>query len=124
MTKKKTRKIDTNYMDMVLIHNPERKWSEHEDGIVEIELEHKGLHHKVAQKLFHKPKISHIALDAHGSVLWKAIDGKRTVFEVVNLMKETFPEEEDRMLDRVITFLHTLQVNQFVLTAAHRHPKF
>ena len=113
--KNKTKKIDKNYMDMVLIHNPERKWSEREDGIVVIELEHKGPHHKIAQKLFHKPRVSQIALDAHGTALWKALDGKRTVFEVVNLMKEFFPKEEDRMLDRVIAFLHTLQVNQFIL---------
>ena len=29
-------------------------------------------------------------------------------------MKDIFPAEQDRMLDRVITFIHTLQVNKFV----------
>lgn len=114
MAKKK--KISRNYMDSVLIHNPERKWKEREDGIVVIDMENKGFYHKIAQKFFHRPKVSHIALDAHGTAVWKALDGKRTVFDIVNLMKEQFPEEQERMLDRVITFLHTLQVNRFILT--------
>ena len=113
--KNKIKKIDKNYMDMVFIRNPERKWSERENGVVVIDLEHKGIHHKIAQKLFHKPKASHISLDIHGTALWKALDGNRSVFEIVSLMKEAFPEEEDRMLDRVVTFLHTLQVNRFIL---------
>lgn len=113
--KNKIKKIDKNYMDMVFIRNPERKWSERENGVVVIDLEHKGIHHKIAQKLFHKPKTSHISLDTHGTALWKALDGNRSVFEIVSLMKEAFPEEEDRMLDRVVTFLHTLQVNRFIL---------
>lgn len=114
--KRKTKKIDSNYMDLIFIHNPERKWTTREDGIVVIDMENKGFYHKIAQKFFHKPKVSHIALDAHGTALWNVLDGKHTVFDVVNLMKETFPEEEERMLNRVITFLHTLQVNKFILT--------
>lgn len=114
--KRKTKKIDSNYMDMILVHNPERKWTTREDGIVVIDMENRGFYHKIAQKFFHKPKVSHIALDAHGTALWNALDGKHTVFDVVNLMKETFPEEEEQMLNRVITFLHTLQVNKFILT--------
>lgn len=114
--KRKAKKIDSNYMDLVLIPNPEQKWTEREDGIVVIDMENKGFYHKIAQKFFHKPRVSHIALDAHGTALWKALDGQRTVFDVVNRMKEAFPEEKDRMLDRVITFLHTLQINKFILT--------
>lgn len=111
----KKRKVSQNYMDTILIPNPERKWSEREDGIVVIDMENKGFHNRVAQRFFHRPKVSHIALDAHGTAVWKALDGNRSVFDVVNQMKQDFPDEEARMLDRVITFLHTLQVNRFVI---------
>ncbi len=111
----KKRKIKQNYMELVLVRNPERIWTEREDGMVVIDVENKGFHHKIAQKFFHKPKVSHIALDIHGTVLWKALDGKRTVLDVIRLMEDTFPEEKERMPDRVITFLHTLQVNHFIL---------
>ena len=112
MAKKK--KISQNYMDTILIPNPERKWSVRDDGIVVIDMENKGFYHRIAQKFFHRPKVSHIALDTYGTAVWKALDGEHTVFDVVNLMKKQFPAEENRMLDRVITFLHTLQVNGFV----------
>jgi hypothetical protein len=111
----KRRKISQNYMDTVLIPNPVQKWSVREDGIVVIDMENKGFYHKIAQKFFHRPKVSHIALDTYGTAVWKALDGNHSVFDVVNLMKEQFPKEESRMLDRVVTFLHTLQVNGFIM---------
>jgi len=117
MAKKK--KVSQNYMDTVLIPNPAQKWSEREDGIIVIHMENKGFYHKIAQKFFHRPKVSHIALDAYGTAVWKSLDGNRTVFDVVNLMKQSFPDEQDRMLDRVVTFLHTLQVNHFIRAKAN-----
>ncbi len=111
----KRRKISQNYMDTVLIPNPVQKWSVREDGIVVIDMENKGFYHKIAQKFFHRPKVSHIALDTYGTAVWKALDGNHSVFDVVNLMKEQLPKEESRMLDRVVTFLHTLQVNGFIM---------
>lgn len=118
MAKKK--KITKNYLDTVFIPNPERKWSERKDGIIVVDIEHKGFFPKIAQKFFKKPKVSHIALDSYGTALWKALDGERSVFDIVNLMKEQFPDEEERMLDRVITFLHTLQTNRFVIIKTER----
>lgn len=114
MAKKKN--INPNYMDIILIPNPNQKWSEQENGIVVIDMENKGFYHRIAQKFFHRPRVSHIALDAYGTKVWKALDGEKSVFDVVNYMKEAFPDEESRMLDRVVTFLHTLQKNHFIIT--------
>lgn len=111
----KKRRISQNYMDAVLIPNPERTWHEREDGIIVIDMENKGFYHRIAQRFFHRPKVSHIALDAHGTAVWKALDGNHSVYDIIQQMKQEFPGEEDRMLDRVITFLHTLQVNHFVI---------
>lgn len=107
-------RIDKNYLDIVFIPNPERKWSEREDGMVVIDMENKGFFHSIAQKFFHKPRVSHIALDQYGTTLWKALDGNRNLFDVIHVMEEAFPDEKDRMLDRVVTFAHTLQVNHFI----------
>jgi len=113
MAKKK--KIRQNYMDTVLIPNPTQKWSVRDDGIVVIDIKNKGFYHWIAQKFFHRPKVSHIALDSYGTAVWTALDGKHTVFDIVNHMKKQFPKEEARMLDRVVTFLHTLQVNRLII---------
>lgn len=110
----KKQKIDKNYLDIVFIPNPERKWSEREDGMVVIDMVNKGFFHSIAQKFFHKPRVSHIALDQYGTTLWKALDGNRNLFDVIHVMEEVFPDEKDRMLDRVVTFAHTLQVNHFI----------
>lgn len=112
---KKTRKLPENYMDLVFIPKPELVWKTRDDGMVVLDMVHRGFFHGIASKFFHKPKVSHIALDAHGTALWSALDGTNTVYAIVEHMKQSFPAEEDRMLDRTVTFLHTLQVNHFII---------
>lgn len=112
---KKKRKIAPNFMDTVFVPSPQRPWRQGEDGYVVIDVENKGPHHRIAQKIWHKPRVSHISLDAYGTSLWKLMDGRNTVYDIVMAMKKQFPREEDRMLDRVVTFLGTLQNNRFII---------
>lgn len=118
MAKKlKTQKISKNYMDSIFEHNPEIIWNISEvesSSRVVLDVENTGFFNKIAQKFFRRPKVSHIWLDEYGSTLWQLLDGKNSVFDVVNLMKEKFPSETDKMLNRVISFFHTLQVNKFI----------
>ena len=100
MAKKK--KVSANYFEIVPTRKSDRPWHVKDDGSVEIDMENKGFYNTIAQKLFKKPRVSHIALDKYGSVVWKNIDGKNTVME------------KDRMLDRVVTYLATLQTNGFI----------
>ena len=111
---KRARKVADNYFDQIPVRSQNRPWTEDESGMVVIDMENKGLANKIAQKFFHKPKISHISLDAYGTIVWKSIDGVHTIGEIVEIMKRQFPGEEDRMLDRVVTFLATLQTNEFI----------
>lgn len=119
MAKKlKTQKISKNYMDSIFVHKPTLQWhlseNESKKQIVVLDVENIGFFNKIAQKFFHRPKVSHIWLDEYGSTLWQLLDGKNSVFDVVNLMNEKFPSETDKMLNRVISFFHTLQVNKFI----------
>lgn len=112
---RRKRTVSSNYLDLIFTPHPECKWSAREDGIVVIDMENKGFFHSIAQKFFHSPRVSHIALDVYGTTLWNALDGTNSVFNVIHIMEEAFPEEKDRMTDRVITFLRTLQVHHFVI---------
>jgi hypothetical protein len=56
-------------------------------------------------------------MDVYGSAVWRCLDGKNTVFDVVERMKERFPDDQEDMLKRVVTFLGTLQNNKFVVLA-------
>ncbi|MBO5850487.1 MAG: PqqD family protein [Paludibacteraceae bacterium] len=89
-----------------------------EDSIVTLDVENKGFFNRIAQKFFGQPKISHISLDKYGSTLWQLLDGENTVFQIVKKMEESFPTEKDKMLNRVIAFLHNLQVNKYIVDKA------
>lgn len=104
-----------NYMDLIFLPNPAYPWKEDENGMVVIDIEHKGFFFVITQKLLKKPRVSHITLDAYGTKLWKSLDGRRNVYDVVLYMEEQFPQEKEQMINRVVTFLHTLQKNHFIL---------
>ena len=112
--KTKTRKLSANYMDIVFSKNAEIQWRVKENNMVEVDMENKGFFNSVAQKFFHRPRVSHIALDEYGTTLWLALDGTATVNDVLNKMNEEFPEETDKMLNRVVQFLTTLETWKFI----------
>ena len=109
----KQKHVSKNFMDSVFVPSEKISWNQ-KDGSVILDIPNTGFFNKLAQAFFHKPKISHITLDKYGSTLWLLLDGKNSVYDVVNAMKEAFPQEQDRMLDRVITFFHTLQINKYI----------
>lgn len=110
----KTKKIAPNYLDQIPVRSTDRPWHEREDGMVEIDMENKGFYHSIAQKFFKKPRFSHISLDGYGSVIWKSIDGTHNVLDLVHIMEKTFPKEKQRMLDRVVTYMATLERSGFI----------
>ena len=108
------KKISANYMEQIPIRDYKHPWRITDDGMAEVDMEHNGFYHSIAQKIFKKPRVSHIALDKYGTVVWKSVNGENTVADIVRIMEETFPDETDRMLDRVVTFTATLQHNGFI----------
>ena len=109
----KQKHVSKNFMDSVFVPSEKISWNQ-KDGSVILDIPNTGFFNKLAQAFFHKPKISHITLDKYGSTLWLLLDGKNSVFDVVNAMKKEFPQEQDRMLDRVVTFFYTLQTNKYI----------
>jgi hypothetical protein len=111
---RKKKKVTSNYMDAVYEIRDDLPWREKQDGCIELDMEHTGVYPWIAQKFFHRPRVSHIALDHYGTVLWKELDGRHTVFDLVHIMEEKFPDQQDNMMNRVITFLGTLERNGFI----------
>ena len=112
--KTKTRKLSANYMDIIFSKNAELQWRVKEDGLVEVDMVNKGFFNSIAQKFFHRPRVSHIALDKYGSTLWLALDGSATVNDLLAKMNEAFPDESDKMLNRLVQFLTTLERWEFI----------
>ena len=103
-----------NFLDFTPCRNPLYTWDMDSAGIVTVHVVNKGFYNWLAQRLFHRPRVSHIQLDGYGSFIWKQLDGKRTVFEVSTLMQEKFGSEAEPILERVVQFLRILYRNQFV----------
>lgn len=104
-----------NYLDFVPVHNPQNLWQEDDDGIVTIDMVHRGFYAAIAQKFFHTPRISHIRLDEYSSFLWKEIDGLQSVGMLARRMKERFGEEAEPLYDRLVKYMQILHNNAFIL---------
>ena len=102
-----------NYLDYVPVISEKNTWSE-ENGVVTIHMVHRGFYAAIAQKVFHRPRVSHIKLDEQGSFIFPKIDGVRTVGEIAELVKEEFGEKAEPLYDRLVKYLQILHNNGFI----------
>lgn len=103
-----------NYLDFVPVRNPQLPWSNDEDGIVTVDVAHRGLAAKVAQTMFNRPKISHVKLDEFGSFIWMQVDGQRNIYEIGQEVKGRFGEKAEPLYERLITFFRILVDNRYI----------
>ena len=54
-----------NYLDYVPVCAPEHSWELNEKKLVVIHVENRGFYNRLAQKVFKRPKVSHISLDEY-----------------------------------------------------------
>lgn len=101
-------------MDFVPCSNPLYTWDADKKGIVTVHVVNKGFYNRLAQKVFKKPRVSHIKLDEYGSFVWKQMDGKRTIYEISILVKEKFGAEAEPVLDRLVKYFQILYQNKFI----------
>ncbi len=111
MSKNKEKK---NYLECVPVRNESIGWKNDEKNIVTLEIENKGFFNTIAQKLFKKPKVSFIHLDANGSFVWPLIDGQRNIAEIGALVREHFGEECEPLYERLIKFFEILKSYNFI----------
>ncbi|MBC8571143.1 PqqD family protein [Zongyangia hominis] len=109
------KKEKQNYLDYVPVKNPKfPSYRREEDNLVIVEVEHKGFYATLAQKLAKTPRVSKIELDKFGSFIWECIDGKRTVFEISQLLEQEFGKEVQPVMNRVVKYFQILRDNDFI----------
>ncbi len=111
--KKKT-VITKNYLEKIPYRPLEINWKEDEKGIITLEIENRGFMNKVAQKLFHKPKISYIHLDEMGSFIWPLLDGEKSIMDIGPLVEEHFGEKSHPLYERLAKYFMILDSYGFV----------
>jgi hypothetical protein len=105
-------KKQKNYLDYIPVVKSD--WDDGENGLVTVHMVHRGFYAWVAQKFFHRPRVSHIDLDAMGSFIFRRIDGQRTVGDLAELVRAEFGEEAEPLYDRLVQYMKILRNNGFI----------
>lgn len=107
-------KNNENYLEKVPAYKQGLNWSCDQNGIVTLEMENTGFANRLAQKLLKKPKISYIHLEQFGSFVWMAIDGKRDIIAIGELVREHFGDKAEPLYERLSQYIKTLHSNGFI----------
>ena len=112
--KKKEKAVSENYLE----RKPKRPegipWSADENGIVTLEIENTGVFNRIAQKLLHKPKVTHIHLDEIGSFVWPLLDGEKDIIALGKEVEAKFGEKANPLYERLAKFFQILDSYHFV----------
>ncbi len=106
-------KKQKNYLSYIPVISEKNTWSV-EEGKVTVHMVHRGFFAAVAQKFFHRPRISHIHLDEMGSFIFPLLDGSRTVGDVAELVHAEFGEAAEPLYDRLVQYMKILHNNGFI----------
>ena len=109
------RKQRTNFLDTVPERAAKHEWTEDEAGKITVHMVHDGAYDRLAQRFFHRPRVSRIDLDEQGGFVWCQIDGHRTVEEIAALVKERFGENAEPLYERLVQYLRILRNNGLVV---------
>ena len=73
-------------MEFIPVISAKNSLDKIEAGKGTIRMLHRHFYAWIAQKFFHRPRVSHIDLDTMGSFIFPLIDGKRTVGDIAELV--------------------------------------
>ena len=102
-------KKSDNYMDRVPVRNDKFRWERDEDGNVTIFVENKGVFNRIAQKFFGKPEVTIVHLEGLGNYIWTIIDGKKSVYDIGQAVKEKFGDEAEPLYPRLVKYMSMLE---------------
>lgn len=107
-------KKSQNFLDVVPIHHKSCSFHINDESLVVIDIEHKGFYNIIAQKIFKKPRFSHITLDEFGTFVYNSIDGKHTIYDISILVHAKFGEKAEPLIERLVQYIHILRNNNFI----------
>ncbi len=102
-----------NFLDYTPVRNPDFAWTE-EAGVVTVDMVHQGVYAAIAQRLFRRPRISHVKLDEYGSFLWRHMDGQTDVGALGKLLEAQFGEGAQPLYPRLVKYVKILLNNKFI----------
>lgn len=112
--KKKPIIIPKNYLERIPVRSASLPWSVGDDGVVTLEVANTGWINRVAQKLFHRPRVSYIHLDKLGSFIWPLLDGEKDIVALGKLVDTQFGEEAHPLYERLARYFQILDSYHFI----------
>lgn len=106
--------ISKNYLEQIPVRNPDIEWSTDENGNVTLHIENKGAMNRLVQKLFKKPKISHVYMEEIGSFLWPHLNGDKDIIALGELVREYFGEKAEPLYERLAKYFQILESYKFI----------
>ena len=103
-----------NLLDYIPRPNRLFEWRVGDNGHVLIRVEHKGFYAKIAQTIFKRPRFSDIELDDFGSFVWQRLDGRTTVYQRGQMVKNEFGEKAEPLYDRLGQYIKRLQRSRWL----------
>lgn len=101
-------------LDKTPVISEKLSFRQNKRGFITIDIENKGLFAKIAQKMLHKPKISHIHLDEIGSFIWKSIDGEKNVRQISESLEEKSGDRAKPLFERTSRYFNSLYEYGFI----------
>ncbi len=112
--KRNENKKTENYLERRPMRPAHIKWSADEAGIITLDIENIGAMNRIAQKLFRKPKVSHIHLDEMGSFVWPLMDGEKDIVAIGISVREHFGDNAEPLYERLAKYFQILDSYSFV----------
>ena len=107
------KKAQTNYLDYIPVISDKNTWSQ-ENGKVTVHMVHRGFYAAIAQKFFHRPRVSHIDLDEMGSFIWPLIDGEKSIADLGEPVEQHFSEKAHPLYERLAKYFQILESYGFI----------
>lgn len=112
--KKKDNVISENYLERIPMRPEGIPWSTDDEGIVTLDIANRGVFNRIAQKFFHKPKVTHVHLDETGSFVWPLLDGEKNIIELGKMVKQRYGEKAEPLYPRLAKFFQVLDSYHFL----------
>ena len=99
------KKQSINYLDLIPQRAETLRWHTDEaTGLITLEVENTGVFNTIAQ----------VHLDETGSYLWPLIDGRKTVAQLADCMKQQFGEKAEPLYPRIIKYFQIVESYHFI----------
>ena len=107
--------LKKSYLDLIPMINNDNLWITGANDRIVINTKRKGFVQKMGLKNFSEPKERQLELDGYGSIVWKKIDGHKTIRDIAEEIMRELGEEREFAKQRAAMFFKMLKMHGLIL---------